>query len=668
MSSIYWGVWQDASSGNGDTVTPGLDTALGKRPSVEVLVKPWYSGGYVTFSAISGALATARGNGQIVLLNWMTTSWSGTPPAALDNATIASGAHDAGFLNGFADGIGSLKYPIMILIDEEMNGPWNAWYDSTGTVWISMFRHVVDVFRARGAVNATFVWCANQLSPGGSFSKWWVGANYADKAAVDCFNVSYSKGVAWMNMDQMLSGDGSYSGDSWTALKNLDPTRKTGLWLGSIGSENRDQFGAHNAAARATLIETGFSQDLPHFGTTTHDYSDLEGVLWFNQNEANSTLVSVLPGNTHSSTTIDNLPTTGTLSAGISVSGSGIPAGATVASVVSPTAVTISAAATSSLTATPITFGDQLEHWDVRADPESQNAFRGWKGPGSSTHYISGGEFLLPSGMQKLPSYAGSHQLSRFTNAIRSTAPRHLVLYPKFNETTGTTAGDSSGNARNGTYTGGFTLNQAKIIPGVLDPAVLFNGSTGYATFPDNDAYSLVKTGELTIIVGFTLLALPAAGTHATLVSKAHPDGLNYEHSFWISSGGVLEGIHHALLGANYCTAASAGGAISVGTTYLGIMTYKQSRASLGQPIGRLGFAAKGATAMTFVDSDDTPANAPGNGTGPLEYGRRADGTNYGNVIIQHGPILDIAISDQSMDEIRQAFNTRRQTPMVHMG
>jgi len=61
-------------------------------------------------------------------------------------------------------------------------------------------------------------------------------------------------------------------------------------------------------------------------------------------------------GNTHSTTTIDNLTSTAGLSAGMGVSGSGVPSGATIATIVSSTSVTISSAATSTSTATPITF------------------------------------------------------------------------------------------------------------------------------------------------------------------------------------------------------------------------------------------------------------------------------------------------------------------------
>jgi Right handed beta helix region len=67
-----------------------------------------------------------------------------------------------------------------------------------------------------------------------------------------------------------------------------------------------------------------------------------------------------LTANTHSNTTIDNLTQTCGLYVGMSVSGSGLTNGTTIASVVSETAITISIASSTTLTGTTITFGNHL--------------------------------------------------------------------------------------------------------------------------------------------------------------------------------------------------------------------------------------------------------------------------------------------------------------------
>lgn len=74
-------------------------------------------------------------------------------------------------------------------------------------------------------------------------------------------------------------------------------------------------------------------------------------------------------------------------------------------------------------------------------------------------------------------------------------AEADLVSYWKLDETSGTTADDAFA-ANNGTYNGGYTLNQSG--PGTLTPnTVLLNGSSGYVNVPT--AASLHPTSALTL-------------------------------------------------------------------------------------------------------------------------------------------------------------------------
>ena len=65
-------------------------------------------------------------------------------------------------------------------------------------------------------------------------------------------------------------------------------------------------------------------------------------------------------------------------------------------------------------------------------------------------------------------------------SAVVQTTP-NLAAYWKLAETSGTTAGDSSGNSRNLTYTGSPSLVATTAVPSNTDEAVDFNGSTQYA-------------------------------------------------------------------------------------------------------------------------------------------------------------------------------------------
>lgn len=54
--------------------------------------------------------------------------------------------------------------------------------------------------------------------------------------------------------------------------------------------------------------------------------------------------------------------------------------------------------------------------------------------------------------------------------------------YWRLGETSGTNANDETSNNRDGTYTGGYTLDQPSLLRSTDNPATLFNGSTGYVT------------------------------------------------------------------------------------------------------------------------------------------------------------------------------------------
>ena len=59
---------------------------------------------------------------------------------------------------------------------------------------------------------------------------------------------------------------------------------------------------------------------------------------------------------------------------------------------------------------------------------------------------------------------------------VLATQPTHLIGYWPLNETSGTVADDKSSTGADGTYSGGYTLNQTGIGDGY--PSVLFDGST----------------------------------------------------------------------------------------------------------------------------------------------------------------------------------------------
>jgi hypothetical protein len=83
-----------------------------------------------------------------------------------------------------------------------------------------------------------------------------------------------------------------------------------------------------------------------------------------------------------------------------------------------------------------------------------------------------------------------------YSDLVMSDTP---YAYWRLGESSGTTATDISGNGRDGTYTGTFTLGQASGIPGETDTAVLLDGATGH-----------IDCGDTQMRVGGTSVTLEA--------------------------------------------------------------------------------------------------------------------------------------------------------------
>ena len=94
-------------------------------------------------------------------------------------------------------------------------------------------------------------------------------------------------------------------------------------------------------------------------------------------------------------------------------------------------------------------------------------------------------------------------------------------MWLKFNETSGTTATDSSGQGNTGTLTGGAAWQPAGEIAG----AIAFDGTTGYVNVPD--ATSLDNTSALTVAFWFKSNSLAAT---QGLVSKR--DGITTNNAY----------------------------------------------------------------------------------------------------------------------------------------
>lgn len=125
-----------------------------------------------------------------------------------------------------------------------------------------------------------------------------------------------------------------------------------------------------------------------------------------------------------------------------------------------------------------------------------------------------------------------------YTAALKSYGPQYLYL---FDETSGTTATDSSGNGHDGTYAAtGVTLGQASLITGDTGKAVAFDGAAGYV----HTLFDPTGLGKLSIVGSFTMPSV--IGNDGRFIDNSHTDANN-------------NGFQMVILGAG------AGGLVSIG-------------------------------------------------------------------------------------------------------
>jgi hypothetical protein len=137
----------------------------------------YYSGWGETFQTSFARRVSAHG--AVTILQW--------DPTDASVAAIAAGDYDS-YLRSFADSVRGFGKPVVIGFGHEMNATWYTW--GYGQVpprtFVAAWRHVVRLFRGRGADNVTWLWTINaDLPTTGPIASWWPGAGYVSWVGID---------------------------------------------------------------------------------------------------------------------------------------------------------------------------------------------------------------------------------------------------------------------------------------------------------------------------------------------------------------------------------------------------------------------------------------------------------------------------------------------------
>jgi mannan endo-1,4-beta-mannosidase len=100
---------------------------------------------------------------------------------------IDAGTYDA-YLQTYADSVRDFGHAVVIGFGHEMNAPWYSWgYTHVkATTFVAAWQHIVNLFRADGADNVTWLWTVNRDIQGtGPIAEWWPGKAYVNWVGID---------------------------------------------------------------------------------------------------------------------------------------------------------------------------------------------------------------------------------------------------------------------------------------------------------------------------------------------------------------------------------------------------------------------------------------------------------------------------------------------------
>ena len=163
LSPVYLGVYP---AGRGYGPIASFAKVAGQRPDIV----GYFSGWLEPFPTSYAQTIHRYGAAVMVQID----------PAHISLKGIAAGHYD-GYLSAYAESVRAFGHAVIIGFGHEMNAPWYSWgYGHTSpATFVAAWRHIVELFRALGADNVTWLWTINADQAGtGPLASWWPGANY----------------------------------------------------------------------------------------------------------------------------------------------------------------------------------------------------------------------------------------------------------------------------------------------------------------------------------------------------------------------------------------------------------------------------------------------------------------------------------------------------------
>jgi hypothetical protein len=270
---IYWGAFINGSQYGYSSVPwdwRGVDTFdshAGKNVSMVALGSDW---GSSTNTFPTSAMDAIRNHGMIPFYSWASMSQgAGSSDPNYQLSDIINGNYDS-YITSFAQAAKAWGHPFFLRFDWEMNlmgtFPWVQTVNgNSGGQYVTMWRHVHDIFTRVGATNVTWVWCPNAEYNGSwkPLSSLYPGDSYVDWTCIDGYNWGTNP---W------------YVGHTWQTFSSVfNSTYNSVLTVSSskpmmLGETASTEYGGSKASWITDMLAT----QLPTY------FPKVKGFMWFN--------------------------------------------------------------------------------------------------------------------------------------------------------------------------------------------------------------------------------------------------------------------------------------------------------------------------------------------------------------------------------------------------
>lgn len=267
--SLKIGAWSPTSPYNGGLDSlEALEYDLGRRMDIVNWFKHWGSAaGEFTYDQYGtlGQLQLASSEGRTPMITWMPMDVSDTfSSSQYMPSRIISGEYDS-YIKSWADGLKTFNKPVYIRFAHEMNGDWYPWSSEGGSQYVAMWKHVVDIFRAKKVTNVKWVWAVNQIDAPSTndLEAYYPGSDYVDVHGTDVYNCGWR---GWQSFNDLAS-------DSYNRMVALNPDKP--VWVTELGTCEP----ANDVANSSGQTKADWFVDL----FNTKGMPKLEAIVFFNQ-------------------------------------------------------------------------------------------------------------------------------------------------------------------------------------------------------------------------------------------------------------------------------------------------------------------------------------------------------------------------------------------------